>query len=266
MEEKLVNIEMDNSKKIITPEMMHDMDIINGMRKRIPVLNMFGIEGLDSSGKDTCSRMIMSKIISCGKKMLWTDKSVTPIIFKESFPRYNTTYGAMIKDELHNTPQEDRDNINMSKLYVLDRIDYFKSIMNPVTMKGFESPALIITDRSPIANLVCNLHTLSVSEQNKLLDSALTEIYTYGYNQIYLFSRLTPAGAAKHNEFMAKDKGDRVVDYNEGKEKQIQFSQNIRKLMKIKEFEDIITFIDIDESAINTEIIFADIVKRFKKS
>lgn len=265
MEEKLVNIEMDNSKKIITPEMMHDMDIINGMKKRIPVMNMFGIEGLDSSGKDTCSRMIMAKMVSCGRRMLWGDESA-PLIFKESFPRYNTVYGGKIKYLLHNVPQEDRDNIEMNKLYVLDRIDYFKSIINPVTMKGFESPVLVITDRSPIANMVCNLHTLSVSDQNKLLDATLTEIYTYGYNQIYLFTRLTPRGADKHNQYLSKDKDDRVVDFNESKEKQIQFSQNIRKLMKIKAFEELVTFIDIDDSAVNTEIIFADIVKRYKKS
>lgn len=249
---KTSNLEIVRSD-IITREMMMQLDTINANIKYHPT-DTYGIDGLDSAGKNTILNKMLPHILTKVNKLKvdmgdeFDDDDELISLKQVSFPRYETIWGRQIHHNLHSIEPKDRNNIEHSRLYIHDRIDYFNANTN-----SFNKPSklrLIITDRTPISNLVCNLHLFkSVAAKNRYINDALTEICTYGYKKIFILCRLTAEGAVKHREYMGIDKSSRVIDKNESEKNQVQFNNNIKTLMDIKELSPYCEFIDIGSSS-----------------
>lgn len=240
---------------VVTPEMMTQLDIINRYKKDRNVL-LICVDGLDSSGKAYIVKSLTKKLL----QFVQGNKHIDINFKTVAFPRYETLWGKQIRYNLDNITGENRDNVKHSRLYIEDRIDYFMANYNPGTPK--HDIEVIITDRGPISNLICNLHQFkSVGEKNKYMNDAMTECLTYSYDKIYIIHRADENGAKTHREYLKADKASREVDLNESEDNQAKFNDNIMKLKASKSLNklNLCEYINIGDSEATAQSIFADI-------
>lgn len=129
------------------------------------------IEGLDSSGKETQSKLLFEHFEKCGEK-----------VKRIEFPNYKSDSAALVKMYLGGSFGDSPDCVNpyaASSFFAVDRFATFKTDFEEFLNSG----GIVIADRYTTSNMI---HQASKIEDEAEREKFLSWLYDYEYNLIGL--------------------------------------------------------------------------------